>query len=223
MKDLKTGAEKQLTDWLEQVSSPYFVRNDQEIAFTKDNNLYTIHVESRLIRQISNFVDGDERPEAGKSKQEQWLEQQQKELFVVLNEREAKNKARGKRQKAEETKEPLKIYTGKKRVSRLALSPSENYLVYSLYQSANGAKATSVTHHVTQSGYAEEHNARVKVGSPQGSSELGIFDTRNNQTVKINTTQIPGLKDQPDYLSDYPDRMPKDSSEIKDRPNKENS
>lgn len=218
LKDLKTGTEKQLTDWLERVSSPYFVRNDQEIAFTKDNNLYTIHIASGLISQLSNFVGGDERPEAGKSKQEQWLEQQQKELFVVLNEREAKNKARENRQKAEEPKEPLKIYTGKKRVSRLALSPSGNFLIYSLYQSANEAQSTSVTHHVTQSGYAEEHNARVKVGSPQGSSELGIFDIRNNQTVKVNTSLIPGLKDLPDYLSNYPDRVPKDSSEIKNRP-----
>jgi len=217
LSDLKKGTERQLTDWLGRASSPEFVLNDTRIAFTMDNNLYTIDPETGLIRQITNFGNDDERPEPRKSEQAKWLEQQQKDLFMVLNEREAKNKARENRRKAEELEVPLKINTGKKRVSRIALSPSGNFVIYSMFERAGNAKSTSVTHFVTESGYTEDRNARTKVGSPQSSVEMGIFDVKNNKTVKIKTEQIPGLKDLPDYLSDYPDRLPKDSSEMKDR------
>ncbi|MEN8118238.1 MAG: prolyl oligopeptidase family serine peptidase [Bacteroidota bacterium] len=216
--DIKNGFEKQLTDWLDRVSSPQFVLNDTEISFIKDNNLFAINPETGLIRQITNFVSGNERPETKSKSSAKWLEEQQKDLFVVLNEREAKNKARENQREREKVEQPVKIYTGKKRMNDISLSPTGNYVIYSTYQRAQGAKSTSVTHHVTESGYTEERKARVKVGSEQGKVEMGIFDVKNNKTVKINTSSIPGLKDLPDYLNDYPERMPpKDSSEIKNR------
>ncbi|WP_340113701.1 S9 family peptidase [Maribellus mangrovi] len=220
LKDLKKGTEKQLTNWLERASSPEFVMNDSKIAFTMNNNLFTIDLESGAISQITNFTTENKRPEPRKSEQDKWLEQQQKDLFVVLNEREAKSKARENRRKAEEaqeTEKPLEIITGKNRVSRISMSPSGNFVSYMTFDRGS-SKNTSVTHFVTESGYTEEQNARAKVGAEEGSAEMGIFDVKNNKTISIDKSQIPGLKDLPDYLSDYPDRMPKDSSEMKDRP-----
>jgi len=214
--DLKKGTEKQLTDWLERTSSPEFVMNDSQIAFTKDNNLYTIDPASGVIKQITNFAQGNERPEPKLSEQDEWLKQQQKDLFVVLNERAAKEKAQENQRKAEEVKEPMMIYTGKSRVASLSLSPDGNYVIYSLMDRAEG-KSTLIPHFVSESGYTEDQQSRTKVGSPEGKTEMGIFDVKNNKTVKINIKQIPGLKDLPDYLKDYPERMPKDSSEMKDR------
>jgi dipeptidyl aminopeptidase/acylaminoacyl peptidase len=214
--DITSGKEKQLTNWLDRASSPEFVLNDTEISFIKDNNLFTINLESGLIRQITNFVSGNEKPEKTSKGQAKWLEDQQKDLFVVLNEREAKNKARENREDVEKLELPIKIYTDKKQTNGISMSPGGNFVIYSLFEKGKG-KPTSVTHHVTESGYTEEKEARVKVGSPQRSVEMGIFDVKNNKTIAINTSQIPGLKDLPDYLSDYPERMPKDSSEIKDR------
>jgi dipeptidyl aminopeptidase/acylaminoacyl peptidase len=212
----KSGTEKQLTNWLERAISPEFVLDDTEMAFIKNNNLFTIHPENGLIRQLTNFVTGSEPGDEKSSDQTKWLEAQQKELFVALNEREAKNKARENRENAEKQEQALKIYTGKNRVNSISLSPSGNFAIYSLYERGNG-KATSVTHHVTKTGYTEEQQARVKVGSPQGGIEMGIFDVKNNTLIKIDKSQIPGLKDLPDYLSDYPERMPKEGDEIKDR------
>jgi dipeptidyl aminopeptidase/acylaminoacyl peptidase len=214
--DLKTQNEKQLTDWLGRASSPQFVLNDSEISFTKDNNLFTINPESGLIRQITNFVSGNEQEEKSNKGQAKWLEDQQKELFVVLNERQAKSKASENKREAEKIAEPTKIYTGKNRVSSMSLSPNGNFVIYSMYERGAG-KSTSVTHHVTESGYTEEKNARVKVGSPQGGVEMGIFDVKNNKIIGIDKSQIPGLKDLPDYLKDYPERMPKEGEKIKDR------
>jgi len=215
--DIKTGNEKQLTDWLEYASSPKFVMDDSQISFTKDNNLFLIDPETRLIKQVTNFVSGEEKPEHKSKGQAKWLEEQQKALFDVLNEREAMDKARKNRREKEKIEKPEKIYLGKSRLNNITLSTTGNFVIYTTYKSAQGTKQTVVTHHVTKSGYTKEQKARTKVGSPQSKMGMGIFDIKNNKTVKINTSTIPGLKDLPDYLSDYPERMPKDSSEIKER------
>lgn len=217
LKDLKKNTEHQLTDWLERASSPEFVMNDSKIAFTMSGNLFTIDPETGLIKQITNFTSGSKKGENRDDEQSKWLKQQQKDLFVVLTEREAKSKARENQRNAEEIEKPLEINTDN-RVNQISMSPTGNFVIYTMYKRAGNAKSTSVTHFVTESGYTEERNARSKVGSPQSSVEMGIFDVQQNKTVKIKTDQIPGLKDLPDYLSDYPERMPKDSSEMKNRP-----
>jgi dipeptidyl aminopeptidase/acylaminoacyl peptidase len=215
--NIKKGTEKQLTNWLGRASSPAFVLNDSQISFSKDNNLFTISPETGLINQITNFVTGEERPDKKSKGQAKWLEDQQKDLFVVLNEREAMNKARQNQRKEEEIERPENIYLGKKRLGGTSLSPSGKFVIYSTYQSAQGTKSTSVTHHVTESGYSEEKNARTKVGSAQTSVSMGVFSVDSNKVVQIKTDDIPGLKDLPDYLKDYPEKMPKDSSKIKNR------
>ncbi|HRX11506.1 MAG TPA: DPP IV N-terminal domain-containing protein, partial [Draconibacterium sp.] len=215
--DIEKNTTQQLTDWLERISSPKFVRHDTEISFLKDNNLFCINPETGLIRQITNFVSGDEKPESKTKGQDLFLENQQKDLFNVLKGRDAKEKARKYKEELEEEKELLKIYLGKKRLRNAELSPSGKYVVYNTFLNAQGGKQTSVTHFVTESGYTEEKDGRTKVGSPQSETEMGIFDIENNKLIKIKTDEIPGLKDLPEYLKNYPERMPKDSSEIKNR------
>lgn len=211
--DITSGTEKQLTNWLDYASSPDFALNDSVITFNKNNNLYTINPATGLIRQITNFVSGNKSSEKKLTSQEQWLTKQQKDLFLVLNEREELKVARNNRKQASSPNKPLKIFTGKSRVGKISLSPNGNFVIYSKYKRANGAKQTSVTHHVTNSGYAEEQKARPKVGSAQGSSDLGIFDVLKNITVKIDKSQISGLTDLPDYLKDYPERLAKNKKE----------
>lgn len=215
--NIKKGTEKQLTNWLERASSPQFVLNDSQVSFSMNNNLFLIDPLTGLIKQITNFVSGDDRQKTESKGQDKWLEDQQKDLFVVLNEREAMSKARENRHEKEEIKQAEKIYLGKKRLGGTSLSPSGKYVIYTTYQSPQGTKSTSVTNYVTNSGYTEEQNARTKVGSAQTEVEMGIYDVDSNKVVTVKTDEIPGLKDQPDYLKDYPKRIPKDSSKIKDR------
>jgi len=215
--DIKSGIEKQLTNWLERASSPKFVLNDSEISFVKNNNLFTINPETGLIKQITNFVEGEEKSDPKKSDQDKWLENQQMQLFEVLKQRDAMDKAREFQQEKEKPVQPEKIYLGKKRLGNVTLSPTGKYVVYTAFLSAQGNKTTSVTHFVTESGYTEEKTGRTKVGNAQNQVEMGIFDVESNKIIKIKTEQIPGLKDLPDYLKDYPERLPKDSSEIKNR------
>jgi dipeptidyl aminopeptidase/acylaminoacyl peptidase len=215
--DLKKNTEKQLTDWLERVSSVKFALNDSHISFMKNQNLFVLNLENGLIRQVTNFVSDEEKPERESRGQAAWLENQQLELFEVLKEKKVIEKARETRREAEKPVQPEKIFLGSRRLGNASLSPSGKFLIYNTFQNPNGVKSTSVTQWITESGYIEEHSARAKVGSPVTKVESDIFDVKNNKIISIETSSIPGLKDLPDYLSNYPERTPKDSSEIKNR------
>ena len=69
---------------------------------------------------------------------------------------------------------------------------------------ATGGKPTIVPTYVTESGYTEDLNTRTKVGTPQGSQELFIFDTMRDTIISVKTDSIPGIRDLPDYVKDYP-------------------
>ncbi len=99
--DIKNEVEKQLTDWIGRASSPRFVLSNSQISFTKDKNLFLINPETRFIRQVTNFVSGEDKQKPKSKGQSKWLEEQQKELFDVLNEREAMSKARENQRKME--------------------------------------------------------------------------------------------------------------------------
>ncbi|MEE4285652.1 MAG: DPP IV N-terminal domain-containing protein, partial [Mariniphaga sp.] len=215
--DLKKGTEKQLTNWLERLSSVQFALNDTHISFLKNQNLFVLNLKTRLIRQVTNFVSEEEKTSKESKGQAKWLENQQMELFDVLKEREAMEKARENRREKEKPEQPEKIFLDKKRLGSASFSPSGNFVIYTTYQSPQGVNNTSVTQWITESGFTEEQNARAKVGSPETKVETGIFDVKNNKTISVETSSIPGLKDLPEYLSEYPERMPKDSSEIKER------
>ncbi len=215
--DLKKGEKKQLTNWLKQISGAQFVPGGLQISFLFEQNLFLINPQTGLIKQLTNFVPGNEQPERESKGQGKWLEDQQMELFDVLKGKYAMSKALKKKREGEGLQEPLKIYLGKSRLIDASLSPSGKYVIYTTYNKAQGEDATSVTHFVTESGYTEERNARAKVGSPNANAEMGIFDTEDNKTIQIHTEGIPGLKDLPGYLEDYPDRLPKDSAKIKNR------
>lgn len=215
--NIREQKEKQLTSWLEQASSPKFALNDTHISFLKNENLFLMNLETGFIKQITNFAGEEAKKEQENSDQAEWLENQQMELFEVLKQKKAKEKAREHRRELEQPEQPEKIYLGKARLQNASLSPSGSFVVYTAYQNPRGVNNTSVTHWVTETGFTEEKGARAKVGSSETKVEMGIFDVKNNKTIAIETSTIPGLKDLPDFLSDYPERIPKDSSEIKDR------
>ncbi len=217
IRDTKKGTTKQLTDWLQDAQSPEFALNDTHISFRFDRNLFLLNLETGLIRQVTNFTSGEEKKTEEAKGQAKWLEDQQMELFDVLKQKKAKTKVTENQEEKEKTPEPEKIYLGKSQLGDVSLSPSGNFVIYSTYERAQGNKPTLVTHFVSESGYAESDEGRPKVGSEQMKVSMGIFDVVNNKTVTIQKEKIPGLKDLPAYLKDYPDRIPKDTSKVQDR------
>src|SRR5690606_8244390 len=71
---------------------------------------------------------------------------------------------------------------------------------------ADGNKNTIIPNFVTASGYTEDITGRPKVGSSLPQYESYITDFSKDTTYRISVKDIPGIKDLPDYLSDYPEQ-----------------
>jgi dipeptidyl aminopeptidase/acylaminoacyl peptidase len=215
--DILKGTEKQLSNWPENITSAKFALNDSHVSFMKDQNLFLLNLSSGTATQITQFVQEEPKSENKPDKQAKWLEQQQLELFDVLMEKKTIEQAEKKHDEEANPVLPQKIYLGKNRLASALLSPTGNYVAYLLYTNPAGVKNTTVTHWITESGYTEEKNARPKTGSPETRSQIALFDVKNNNTLKIETSSIPGLKEVPDFVSEYTSYKHADTTKISNR------
>jgi dipeptidyl aminopeptidase/acylaminoacyl peptidase len=220
--ELKSGKIVQLTNTTDRETNPTFSGDESSIIFTNDNDLFALKLGKGELVQLTNFVRSAAIPgapagggrrgsvtgsgQAG-NEQDSWLKKQQMELFDIIkvNEKDKKlDSAERKMLQADKLKE---IHIGDKRVGGTQLSPDGRYVTYRLTQAAEGVKNTIVPNYVTSSGYTEDIPNRAKVGSPQFTSVSYIFDKQRDTLYTINTKNIPGIKDLPDYVKDYPKQL----------------
>jgi acetyl esterase/lipase len=143
------------------------------------------------------------RPAVGNNKQEKWLQQEALENSVVLHRR---------KQKKDEADSMLKQFREKvlrtiplegKTMSMLATSSNGRFISYRLTTTPTG-KTAIVPSYVTESGFTEDLSARTKVGATPTVQELFVFDCEKDTVFAIKTDSIPGIRDLPEYLKDYP-------------------
>jgi dipeptidyl aminopeptidase/acylaminoacyl peptidase len=205
--DVKAGKAIQLTNTAGRESNPAFSRDGGSIIFTNDNDLYAFKLNKGDLTQLTSFVKtasaGARKAGVG-NEQERWLKKQQMELFDIIkvNDKDRKLDS-AERQELMQAKRK-EIVIGDKRLSMVQLSPDGHYVTYRLTQPAEGAKNTIVPNYVTASGYTEDIQNRTKVGSPQSTSVSYIYDKQRDSVYAISTKEIPGIKDLPDYIKDYP-------------------
>jgi len=207
--DVKSGKKQRLMNTAERESNGSFLVNG-DITFQRDQNLYQLDLKTNELVQLTNFVEGDKKPSVKQKQNEQdvWLKNEQTELFDVLKDKKtppAFNFGRGARG---DDKKPLKsLYLNDKSLSAIVVSPDARYITYRLISTPKEGKQTIVPTYVTASGYTEDIKGRTKVGSPLAVYESFIYDKKRDTVYRIHTDQIAGIKDLPDYLKDYPDKL----------------
>ena len=231
LRDVKTGKEKRITQTTDVESNPFFSFNETKIVFSKNQNLFAWDIAEGLVIQVTNFQKGSapaadtrtptprrpgvqpkEEKKDGVNAEEKWLESDQLENFAALKSRKEKRDLADSINKWEKPKELRAIYIEEKTLFSPTMSPDGRFVFYRLYKAPADAKNTIVPNYVTESGYTQDIPGRTKVGSPQGSYEFFIFDTRQDTLIAVKTDKIPGIADLPDYAKDYPAR---DSSKSK--------
>lgn len=204
--DIKKGKTTQITNTTENISNPVFNQKEDKIIFQWKGNLYTYTINGGLINQVTNFQQGGGRDRNGsgpKSEQDKYLETEELDLIQILNERKEKREASARYRESQNVERPLEINTSGKSVMRMQLSPDEKYVSYVLYHAPKGSKNTEVPNYVVESSYAEMINARAKVGSPQGHTEMEIYDISNRKTYTVQLDELDGLATKPEFWSDY--------------------
>lgn len=203
IQNTQTLQEKQLTNTLDRKGSPYFNLDETKVIYSSSNDLYTIDLSSGQISQITNFSSDNKRPEAKLGEADKMLEKDQLDLFDVLKEAKAKKEAREAYNKLTEVKKPKTISLGGKMLQGAVASPDLGIVFYRLSEMPRDAKRTIVPNYVTESGYTVDIPTRTKVGQPLGATEAYIYHIKKDTVIKISTKDIPGIEDEPAYLTEY--------------------
>jgi len=206
--NLLKGISYQLTRTSDRESSPRFGAGDNAIIFQRSDNLFELNLGTGELDQLTNFKhSGAANIASGGNKQEKWLKSQQLELFEVIKKGDNDRKLDSMERKEMEPKKVREINVGDKGISDQALSPDGRFITYRLITSPKDEKRTIVPNYVTASGWTEEIPNREKVGGPQSTSESFIFDTQKDTVYKVLTADLPGIKDIPAYIHDYPKEL----------------
>lgn len=204
--DIATGKASQLTSTTEREALPVFTGDESAILFVRDNNLYKLSLGKGQLVQLTNFVKTASKPTKKNTdnKQEIYLKKQQLELFDIIKVEDKDRKLDSIEREDMALPKLKEIVYGDKRVNGIQLSPDGRYITYRLIQPADGGRNAIVPNYVTESGFTEDIPNRTKVGAPQSTSVSYVFDRQRDTVYTVSTKEIPGIKDLPDYLKDYP-------------------
>jgi len=235
LSDLAKGKITQLTNTAEREGSPSFSGDETKIIFTRGENLFSFKIGSGELMQLTNFTHSaaatpapaaSSRRGGGRraatdvvagNDQERWLKAQQLELFDIIKVKDKDRKLDSIERKEFEVKKLKEIAVDDKSVGDVVLSPDGHYVTYRLAKYPEGVKSAIVPNYVTASGFTEDIPNRTKVGEPQAAYESYVFDTQKDTVYKINTATIPGIKDLPDYVKDYPKELERRTKANEDR------
>nr|WP_241349259.1 prolyl oligopeptidase family serine peptidase [Belliella filtrata] len=206
--DLESDSRKPILSLGDRISSPRFLANEDFVSFEMSNNLYVLSLKTGKIEKKTNFKSGNKpagKDESKLSDRDSWLKNDNLELLQVVKERQEAQEASKHYREAIADKEKFAHYLGNNQAMSLQLSPDQKYATFLQYTRADN-KRTVVPDYTHASGYTTDLNTRSKVGDEASKVELFIYDIENEKVYKVNTSDLEGIKDLPDYISDYPDK-----------------
>ena len=215
--DVKSKEETRLTSTEVRDSNPSFHAEENIITFTSANNLFFIDTETGFTKQLTNFeISENDEPSnrtrnntnRGNTDQDRWLRSDQLVTSQVLKERRTRPRNSGGFSAfARESNTDNMMAIEVENVRNLQLSGDGKYVSYQVFkQGAKPAKRTIVPNYVTSTGYTTDLNARAKVGGDGSYMEIGIYDIEKDSAYIVDTKQVEGISDLPDYVKDYPDK-----------------
>lgn len=200
--DIAANKETRITRTAEQETGAAFAFHDTRILFRRDRNLFTWEMKTGLTEQLTNFTAGS-KPATRQERstpQEKFLKAQQLELMEVLQDKKEKNDAANAYSNSLPKAPQLRaLYLEDKNLMNVEISPDGRFITYNLYKAPGGDNNTIVPAFVTESGYTQDIRSRSKVGAPTGTFESFIFDREKDTVFTINTSNLPGITDKPDY------------------------
>jgi dipeptidyl aminopeptidase/acylaminoacyl peptidase len=209
--NVETQRAIQVTNTIELESNPRFYNGDPKavyeltadikIVYQKSGNLYVWNRIDGTTRQITNFKKGTKAKDKKRLPNEEWLYNDQADFEIVQNRKDISQQRKEQRE-ALKPKRPFAIYYGTKSVSNIRLSPNMKFVTYRLTTKAK-AKKTHVPSFVTESGYMKDLPSRPKVGSPQNTYEMGVYDIDKDTAYIIDIKQMEGIYDKAAFLKEY--------------------
>ncbi|NME70967.1 S9 family peptidase [Flammeovirga aprica] len=203
--NFKKGLQQQITNTTDRKSGVKFLDDNTKIAYKQGDNIFIWDEKTGVTHQLTNFVRGSAPRSVKASPQQEFLNEQQKELFEIVRLREERKEAKQEHKELVSNKGKEKVYLNGQYVSNVVVSNDANYAVYSLGKSA-GSYATEMPVWVEGTGYVKMQNARPKVGSPEDTFKSFVYDIQKDTVYSIDLSKLSGIKDTPKYFENYPER-----------------
>lgn len=199
---------KEVDDLLEldgRMSDLHFLGKGDRLAFRLGNDAYTLDLEGQRVNKLTRIISGEKEEEEVPTRQNEWLEADNLDLLGVVRERKEKKERTDSIAALKSGGEPFTFYLGKRQVSSVQVAADGDFVALLLQTPAKPA-ATKVPNFIATEGYTSDLNARPKVGTETGKSELAIYNIKKDTVYLVNAEKLSGIKDLPDYISDYPEK-----------------
>ncbi len=201
LKDLTTGAIRQITRTAEKESDPRFLADGQRVRFRRGPAVFIYDPASGLISQPAEIrLDKD----PAEKDEPTYLAAEQTRLFDVIRQKQEAEKRdlaeERARQKADSTRPSLPWYFGKKvTIEEVRLSPSGGWLaVVTTPKRDDQLKPSKMPNYVTESGEVESRDVRSKVGTEgPAPHSVTLLDLVKHRRIDLDLGVLPGIKDDP--------------------------
>ncbi|HEY4574254.1 MAG TPA: DPP IV N-terminal domain-containing protein, partial [Thermoanaerobaculia bacterium] len=200
VKDLKTGAVRQITRTGEAERDVHFLADGRRIWFHRGTDVFIHDLDSGVTWQAADLKLAKDPAE----KDTKYLSEQQTRLFDVIRQKQEKEKREREEDKAlaktDPTRTPLPWYLGKEiQIEMTSLSPSGDWLaVVTAPKREEPGAGTKMPDWVTESGNIEIRDVRSKVG-PAGliPHSVILLDLKAHERHDLDWPVLPGIKDDP--------------------------
>jgi dipeptidyl aminopeptidase/acylaminoacyl peptidase len=200
VKDLKTGAVRQITRTEEEESDPHFLADGRRIWFHRGDSVFLHDLDSGVTWQAADLRLAKDPAE----KDPKFLAEQQTRLFDVIRQKQERERREREEDralgKADPTRAPLPWYLGKEiQIESTSLSPSGDWLaVVTAPKRDEAASGAKMPDWVTESGNVEIRDVRPKVGA-EGlvPHSVILLDLKAHERHDLDWSVLPGIKDDP--------------------------
>lgn len=213
---VKNGKTKRITQTTDFESNPVFSFGETKIVYQANRNLFAWDIAGGETIQLTNMRTEAPRPPQKTTIQEDWLKKDQLSQFEILKQRKNKKDAAEAYNKNIKPKEMRSIILGEKNLQNLNISPNGRFISYRLSSSGNGRLAV-VPEFVTENGFTNDISTRTKVGAAQSATEFFIYDRVTDTVYSISTDTIPGIRDIPAFVKEYPKQFEEKSKKNEKR------
>ncbi len=200
LRDLTSGKRVQVTRTPQKETALQFSANGRALQYRDGNDWYSYDIAGAVSAPVAvlKFADDplEKKPDA--------LGEEQLKIFSTLREIKADKQALREHSKmlgaADPSRAPQPFWLGDKiKLLDAELSPDGRWLLLvTVAKDHADGKAPQVTHYVTESGYAEQQDARVYVGRNDSAPQaLLLLDLTAHAAFPLATDGLPGIKDDP--------------------------
>jgi dipeptidyl aminopeptidase/acylaminoacyl peptidase len=201
VKDLDSGAARQVTRTAAEESSLMFMADGRSVAFLRDDVYFVHDTETGLTSQPVElkFEENPEAEEGFDALREHQLREMDTLREDKRREEAAETHARA-RKRQDPAGPPLPAYLGGDyELVRQSLSPAGDYLLLVLKDAdAKEGRKEDMPQYVTESGYTETEETRIRVGRSQPAAHtILLLDVATGTFAAVDPSSLPGIDDDP--------------------------